>query len=166
MFFSGVWDLLLHHCDRAYRVPDLVRLTHSAGLKVVSFANPEAYELPPPLGKSRAAAVTGGSAAASTGAEAVAAAADDSSSELKSLQQAVDAMEPLARASLAELVRGNINKHVFYVSKAAAGGAATPISSEDGASQAAAAPPKSLLERLRDLGAKHGWLLFVPSLSC
>ena len=79
---SGVWDLLLHHCDRAYRVPDLVRLAHAAGLDVLSFANPNAYELPESLGKTASH-------------EDLAADGD-----LHVLQKAAGKLEPLAKVSL------------------------------------------------------------------
>ena len=158
---SGVWDLLLHHCDRAYRVPDLVRLTHAAGLKILSFAITNAYTLPGPLAMA-------GSHERSV------------DHNLRLLRQAAAELEPLAQvrlalawifisefdvgeachrwlvykavlsdlpslgielpdiaafqASLAELIYGSIGKHVFYVGKATA------------------PRPLSLLERLRDIG--------------
>eukprot|EP01043_Picozoa_sp_COSAG02_P032715 COSAG02_NODE_2199_length_9541_cov_28.299301_1_plen_511_part_10 len=114
---SGVWDLLLHHCDRSYRVPDLVRLTHAAGLRVVSFANANAYKLPDALEttNSRHHSV--------------------SDQELRLLQQAAAQLEPLAQASLAELMHGNIGKHVFYVAKATASSSQV-----------------SLLDKLRSIG--------------
>ena len=79
---SGVWDLLLHHCDRAYRVPDLVRLAHAAGLDVLSFANANAYELPKLLGES----VSHEDSAADK--------------DLHVLQKAAANLEPLAKVSL------------------------------------------------------------------
>lgn len=77
---SGVWDLLLHHCDRAYRVPDLVRLAHAAGLDVLSFANANAYELPELLRQTVSH--------------------EDSDEDLHMLQTAAAKLEPLAKVSL------------------------------------------------------------------
>lgn len=96
---SGVWDLLLHRCDRAYRVPDLMKLAHAAGMHISAFANPDIYQLPTPLG--------------------IAMGGEGDETEvvtLGPLQEAVDGLGPLALASLAELMRGNIAKHVVYVS--------------------------------------------------
>ena len=91
---SGVWDLLLHHCDRSYRVPDLVRLTHAAGLKVLSFANPNAYELPDTLGTVDTPKDS---------------AAD---SELDSLRQAAAELEPLAQVCVCSAALCSINLSV------------------------------------------------------
>ncbi|MGQ0677876.1 MAG: class I SAM-dependent methyltransferase [Rhodospirillales bacterium] len=41
---AGLYDLLLHGRDRAYRVPELVELVDGAGLGIVSFIEPARYE--------------------------------------------------------------------------------------------------------------------------
>jgi SAM-dependent methyltransferase len=41
---SGLFDLLLHARDRAYRVPDIVALAAGAGLEVVAFVDPWRYD--------------------------------------------------------------------------------------------------------------------------
>lgn len=41
---AALYDLLLHSCDRAYTVPQLVALIESAGLAVTSFMSPAAYD--------------------------------------------------------------------------------------------------------------------------
>jgi SAM-dependent methyltransferase len=41
---AGLYDLLLHSCDRAYTVPQIGDLTASAGLRVVAFLEPVRYE--------------------------------------------------------------------------------------------------------------------------
>ena len=96
---SGVWDLLLHHCDRAYRVPDLVRLTHAAGLKILGFANANAYTLPGRL------AMVGSHERS----------ADDQ--DLRVLQQAAAELEPLAqvRLSLAQNPISDVDAGEIYI---------------------------------------------------
>jgi len=41
---AGLYDLLLHSCDRAYTVPEIGTLASSAGLRVVAFLEPVRYE--------------------------------------------------------------------------------------------------------------------------
>jgi SAM-dependent methyltransferase len=41
---AGLYDLLLHSCDRAYTVPQIGELTAAAGLRVVAFLEPVRYE--------------------------------------------------------------------------------------------------------------------------
>jgi len=41
---SGVYDLLLHSCDRAFTVPQIGDLASGAGLRIVAFLEPVRYE--------------------------------------------------------------------------------------------------------------------------
>jgi SAM-dependent methyltransferase len=41
---AGLYDLLLHSCDRAFTVPDIGRMAGAAGLRVVAFLEPVRYE--------------------------------------------------------------------------------------------------------------------------
>ncbi|MBS0541995.1 MAG: class I SAM-dependent methyltransferase [Proteobacteria bacterium] len=41
---AGLYDLLLHSCDRAYTVPEIATLAADAGLRVVAFLEPVRYE--------------------------------------------------------------------------------------------------------------------------
>ena len=41
---AGLYDLLLHSCDRAFTVPDIGTMAASAGLRVVAFLEPVRYE--------------------------------------------------------------------------------------------------------------------------
>lgn len=41
---AGLYDLLLHSCDRAFTVPEIATLTAAAGLRVVAFLEPVRYE--------------------------------------------------------------------------------------------------------------------------
>ncbi|MBS0548198.1 MAG: class I SAM-dependent methyltransferase [Proteobacteria bacterium] len=41
---AGLYDLLLHSCDRAYTVPEIATLASDAGLRVVAFLEPVRYE--------------------------------------------------------------------------------------------------------------------------
>ncbi len=41
---AGLYDLLLHSRDRAYRVPEIFDLLESAGLRLVTFIEPLRYE--------------------------------------------------------------------------------------------------------------------------
>jgi SAM-dependent methyltransferase len=41
---AGLYDLLLHSCDRAYTVPEIGTLAAEAGLRVVAFLEPVRYE--------------------------------------------------------------------------------------------------------------------------
>ncbi|NDH60811.1 MAG: class I SAM-dependent methyltransferase [Alphaproteobacteria bacterium] len=41
---AGLYDLLLHSCDRAFTVPDIGKMAATAGLRVVAFLEPVRYE--------------------------------------------------------------------------------------------------------------------------
>ena len=41
---AGLYDLLLHSCDRAFTVPQISAMTSAAGLRVVAFLEPVRYE--------------------------------------------------------------------------------------------------------------------------
>lgn len=41
---AGLYDLLLHSCDRAFTVPQIAELTAAAGLRVIAFLEPVRYE--------------------------------------------------------------------------------------------------------------------------
>lgn len=41
---AGLYDLLLHSCDRAYTVPEIGTLAADAGLRIVAFLEPVRYE--------------------------------------------------------------------------------------------------------------------------
>ena len=41
---AGLYDLLLHSCDRAFTVPDIGNMAATAGLRVVAFLEPVRYE--------------------------------------------------------------------------------------------------------------------------
>jgi ubiquinone/menaquinone biosynthesis C-methylase UbiE len=41
---AGLYDLLLHSCDRAFTVPEIGSLAEAAGLRVVAFLEPARYE--------------------------------------------------------------------------------------------------------------------------
>ncbi len=41
---AGLYDLLLHSCDRAYTVPDLVRLVEGCGLAITALIDPAQYD--------------------------------------------------------------------------------------------------------------------------
>src|SRR5258708_23093911 len=45
---AGLYDLLLHSCDRAFTVPDIATMAAEAGPRVVAFLQPERHH-PPPL---------------------------------------------------------------------------------------------------------------------
>lgn len=83
---AGLYDLLLHSRDRAYRVPEIVELTETAGFRITSFVAPlvyapEAYINDPAL--------------------------------LLRLQD----MRWAEKCAFAELLSGNILKHVFYLAR-------------------------------------------------
>ena len=84
---AGLYDLLLHPRDRAYRVPEILALTAAAGLRVAGFVEPcryrpESYVADPVLRRTMAG------------------------------------QEP---AVLAELLAGNMRKHVWYAVPAGRG---------------------------------------------
>jgi hypothetical protein len=41
---AGLYDLLLHSCDRAFTVPDIGTMAQESGLRVVAFLEPVRYE--------------------------------------------------------------------------------------------------------------------------
>ena len=41
---AGLYDLLLHSCDRAFTVPDIGTMARESGLRVVAFLEPVRYE--------------------------------------------------------------------------------------------------------------------------
>ena len=41
---SGVTDLLLHHCDHAYRVPELLHWLEGAGMRLIEWCDKENFE--------------------------------------------------------------------------------------------------------------------------
>jgi SAM-dependent methyltransferase len=86
----GLFDLLLHARDRAYRVPEIAALIKGAGLRLAGWAAPAAYD---PLLQVRDPA----------------------------LRERLESLAPLERAAFAELLTGNLRKHVFYAIPASRG---------------------------------------------
>jgi len=41
---AGIYDLLLHSCDRAFTVPDIATMAQQSGLRLVAFLEPVRYE--------------------------------------------------------------------------------------------------------------------------
>jgi len=82
---SGVTDLLLHHCDRPYRVGDIVRLGRRAGMRLLEFTDTQKYGVPESL------------------------MADPK------IRKIVDNMSTYRRYAFAELARGDVDKHNFYL---------------------------------------------------
>lgn len=85
---AGLYDLLLHAKDRAYRVPEVAELAEAAGLRIIAFIDPAFYEPASYLGDS-------------------------------GLVEALDGLPWLERCRFAELLAGNMRKHVFYAVKSA-----------------------------------------------
>lgn len=83
---AGLYDLLLHRRDRAYRVPEVADLAAAAGLEVVTFVEPARYDPANYLSDAR-------------------------------LLEGAAALPPLERAAFAELLAGNLKKHVFYLAR-------------------------------------------------
>ena len=84
---AGLYDLLLHGRDRAYRVPEIAKLAAAAGLRVTAFIEPARYD---PAAYLKDPALLG----------------------------RLDGLDWLGRAAAAELIAGNMAKHVFYAVKA------------------------------------------------
>lgn len=84
---AGIFDLLLHSQDRAYRVPELAELSTAAGLRITGLIPLADYD-PAHLLKSPA------------------------------LLKTLDGIDWLQRAIFAELLAGNLKKHVFYAVRA------------------------------------------------
>lgn len=80
---AGLYDLLLHSQDRAYRVPDLVDEIETAGMRVASFIEPLRYD--PALYLRD-----------------------------KALLQRLEGQSVQERAGFAELLAGNMKKHIVY----------------------------------------------------
>ena len=85
---AGLFDLLLHARDRAYRVPEIVALVDGAGLRITTLFEPARYEPRSYLTD-------------------------------PAILERLDALGSIERAAFAELLAGNMRKHVFYVVKAA-----------------------------------------------
>ncbi|MEO5336035.1 MAG: class I SAM-dependent methyltransferase [Magnetospirillum sp. WYHS-4] len=83
---AGLYDLLLHRRDRAYRVPEIAALARSAGLEVAAFVEPARYDPAAYLSDAR-------------------------------LLERTAALPYLERAAFAELLAGNLRKHVFYLAR-------------------------------------------------
>jgi 2-polyprenyl-3-methyl-5-hydroxy-6-metoxy-1,4-benzoquinol methylase len=83
---AGLFDLLLHSRDRAYRVPEIAELVTAAGLRITAFVEPARY---------------------------------DPASYLKDpkILERLAGLDGLERAAAAELIAGNMTKHVFYAVK-------------------------------------------------
>ena len=99
---AGLYDLLLHGRDRAYRVPEIAELAAAAGLRVTAFIEPARY---------------------------------DPASYLKdpALLERLAGLDGLGRAAAAELIAGNMAKHVFYAVKADNPGTAVATPDDAGA---------------------------------
>jgi hypothetical protein len=83
---AGLYDLFLHTRDRAYRVPEIARLSATAGLRIVTFIEPAFYDPASYL------------------------------ADPELLGRLTD--RPwIERCGFAELLAGNIRKHIFYVVK-------------------------------------------------
>jgi SAM-dependent methyltransferase len=85
---AGLYDLLLHARDRAYRVPDIAALVAAAGLRVVAWIEPALYD---PASYVR---------------------------DPQILARLAD-LPWLHRCAFAELLAGNLRKHVFYAVRTA-----------------------------------------------
>ncbi len=84
---AGVFDLLLHSQDRAYRVPELIDMASAAGIRITGLLPLADYD-PAHFVKSPL------------------------------LLKNLEGMDWLERAVFAELLAGNIKKHVFYAVRA------------------------------------------------
>lgn len=83
---AGLYDLFLHARDRAYRVPEIARMTVSAGLRIVTFIEPAFYDPASYLTDPK-------------------------------LLARLEHRPWIERCAFAELLAGNIRKHIFYVVK-------------------------------------------------
>jgi SAM-dependent methyltransferase len=81
---AGLFDLLLHSRDRAYRVPEIIALAGSAGLAISGYAEPARYDPASYLSD-------------------------------RKLLAPLDDLARTERWAFAELLAGNIRKHVFYM---------------------------------------------------
>ncbi|MDP6787645.1 MAG: methyltransferase [Rhodospirillales bacterium] len=84
---AGLFDLLLHSRDRAYRVPEIAELAAAAGLRITAFVEPARY---------------------------------DPASYVKdpAILERLAGLDRLERWAAAELIAGNMTKHVFYAVEA------------------------------------------------
>ena len=80
---AGLYDLLLHGRDRAYRVAEIAGLVDGAGLAVTAFIEPARYD--------PASYITD-----------------------PALRQRLEGLSWIERCAFAELLAGNMPKHVFY----------------------------------------------------
>ena len=87
---AGLYDLLLHGRDRAYRVPEIAALCAAASMRITAFVEPAAYDP-----------------------DAYLADAD--------LRRRMAGLPWIERCAAAELLAGNMAKHVFYAAKASNG---------------------------------------------
>jgi SAM-dependent methyltransferase len=90
---AGIYDLLLHAQDRAYRVPEIYDALDQAGLEMVGFVAPANYD------------------------------PDVLISDAK-LRGRLAKLSQAEREAFAELLTGNIKRHMFYCAKADDGGRA------------------------------------------
>lgn len=87
---AGLYDLFLHACDRSFRVTEIVELAAAAGLRVTAFIEPAFYDPATYLPDPGDAG----------------------------LRRALGRLSWLQQCAFAELLAGNMRKHVFYVVKA------------------------------------------------
>ncbi len=83
---AGLYDLLLHGCDRAYRVPEIADLADRAGLVVTAFIEPARYDPASYVGD-------------------------------PGIRRRLEGLSWMERCAFAELLAGNMRKHVFYAVK-------------------------------------------------
>ncbi|MCG8510399.1 MAG: class I SAM-dependent methyltransferase [Rhodospirillales bacterium] len=81
---AGVYDLLLHSRDRAYRVPEIVNLAEAGDLRIVTFMPPLVY-------------------------------APEAYISDPAIHARLKGLDPIQRSTFAELLSGNIMKHIFYL---------------------------------------------------
>lgn len=93
---AGIVDLLLHARDRAYLVPELADLVAQSGLAIASFIEPARYQAERLLGP------------------------------VPQLMQKARALPMLAGAALAELLAGNMKKHICYLTREGPASVARP----------------------------------------
>jgi len=99
---AGLYDLLLHPRDRAYRVEEVAALVGSAGLAIRTWIEPARYDPGTYLSD-------------------------------PSLRKTAAALDPQARAALAERLSGAMAKHIVYALPAARAATPSPDPGADGA---------------------------------
>ena len=107
---AGLYDLLLHGRDRAYRVPEIAALCAAASLRITAFVEPAAYDPDAYVGDAE-------------------------------VRRRMAELPWIERCAAAELLAGNMTKHVFYALKASNG------------AQAVAAPESASVPVLWDMDA-------------